>query len=323
MNKIIMITGANAGIGKDTARQLALIPETEKIYLACRNPEKAEIAKKELETITGRSMFEIIIMDVSDLDSVRQAVANLQEPIDALIMNAGGMGGKHPEHLTKDGVTIITATNLLGHVVLVDELLQENKLKQVALFAASEAARGIKQTGMKRPNLPNSSVDEFAGVFDGSFFGDNFEPIQVYGAVKYGGVMWMSSMARKHPNIRFISMSPGGTRGTEGMNDLPFLQRILFKYIGMQLFMPLLGLSHKLSDGAKRFVEGINDTSYKSGVFYASKEKVLTGAVVDQSTIFQDLNNQTYQDNADQAIHRFIHHSSRRVEVNQDVQPLV
>ncbi|MEM9723552.1 MAG: SDR family NAD(P)-dependent oxidoreductase [Bacteroidota bacterium] len=307
MNKVIMITGANAGIGKDTARQLALIPDTEKIYLACRNKPKAERAKQSLESSTGRSIFEIVIMDVSDLKSVKHAATNLQEPIDALIMNAGGMGGKNPERLTKDGVTTLTASNLLGHVALVDELLKEGKLKHVALFAASEAARGIKKMGMRRPALKTSSVDEFAKVFDGSFFGKNFDPMQVYGAVKYGGVMWMSSMARKHPTIRFISISPGGTRGTGGMNDLPFLQRVILKHVGMSIIMPMLGLSHQLSKGAKRFVDGINDESFKSGVFYASKEKVLTGPMVDQSSIFSDLSNEAYQDNANEAIHRFIH----------------
>ncbi|MFD2568719.1 SDR family NAD(P)-dependent oxidoreductase [Pseudotenacibaculum haliotis] len=306
MNKTIMITGANAGIGKDTARQLALIKETEKIYLACRNMIKAQAAKRFLEELTGRNIFEITIMDVSNPSSVKKAVAGLQEPIDALIMNAGGIGGKTPEKLTKEGVTTITAANLLGHVVLVDELLKANKLKKVALFASSEAARGIKQTGMKRPDLQTSSADEFAKVFDGSFFGQKFDAMQVYGVIKYGGTLWMSSMARKYPNIKFISMSPGGTRGTEGMNDLPFVKRILFKYIGMPIFMPLMGLSHKLEKGAQRFVDGINNKSYKSGVFYASKENVLTGPVVDQSLIFQDLNNTQYQDNAYEAIHRFI-----------------
>lgn len=301
-----MITGANAGIGKDTARQLALLPQTEKIYLACRNPVKAEKAKQELEAATGRNIFEILIMDVSDLDSVNEAVANLHEPVDALIMNAGGMGGKNPEQLTKAGVTNVTAANLLGHVALVDKLLAADKLKRVALFAASEAARGIKKMGMKRPSLSTSSVDEFASIFDGSFFGKDFDPMQVYGAVKYGGVLWMSSMARKHPEIKFVSMSPGGTRGTEGMNDLPLIQRILLKHIGMPLIMPLLGMSHSLQKGAKRFVDGINNERYRSGVFYASKEKVLTGPVVDQSTIFGDLSNPQYQENADQAIHQFI-----------------
>ena len=306
MNKVIMITGANAGIGKETARQLAFKKETEKIYLACRNPQKAEAAKKELEEVTGRQIFEILIMDVSDPESVKSAVEKLKEPIDALILNAGGMGGKHPEKITKDGVTNLTATNLLGHVVLVEELLKDEKLNNVVLFASSEAARGIKKMGMKRPQLKSSSVDEFASVFDGTAFGDNFDPMQVYGVVKYGGTMWMSSMARKFPKIKFITMSPGGTRGTNGFDDMPFLQRIFFKYIGMPIFMPLMGLSHSLEKGAKRFVNGINNQAFESGVFYASKENVLTGAVVDQGTIFKDLKNQQFQDNAYQAIRRFI-----------------
>ncbi len=306
MNKIVMITGANAGIGKETARQLALKKETEKVYLACRNLEKAKAAKKELEEATGRLIFEILIMDVSNPDSVRKAVSELHEPVDALIMNAGGTGGKNPAKLTKEGVTNITATNLLGHVVLVDELLSANKLRNVALFASSEAARGIKKMGMKRPNLKTSSTEEFATVFDGSFFGKDFDPMQVYGVVKYGGTLWMSSMARKNPMIRFISMSPGGTRGTQGFEDLPLIKRIMFKYVGMPIFMPLMGLSHSLGKGAKRFVDGINNESLKSGRFYASKEGVLTGQIVDQENIFADLGNEEYQDNANAAIHRFI-----------------
>lgn len=301
-----MVTGANSGIGKDTTRQLALLKETEKIYMACRNLEKAEVAKKELEEKTGKSIFEILIMDVSNPESVRKAVAKLKEPIDALIMNAGGMGGKSPAELTKDGVTNLTASNLLGHVVLVDELLKDNKLKNIALFASSEAARGVERMGMKRPNLKTSSVEEFTAVFDGTYFGNEFDAMQVYGWIKYGGTLWMSAMARKHPNIKFISMSPGGTRGTEGFNDMPFVQRIMFKYIGMPILMPLMGMSHSLSKGAKRFVDGINNKSLESGAFYASKKNVLTGSIVEQSSIFPDLKNKSYQDNAYEAIYNFV-----------------
>ena len=149
MNKVILITGANAGIGKDTARQLALKPGTERIYLACRNPEKANAAKTELEARTGKSIFEIVIMDVSDPNSVKHAVDSISHPIDALIMNAGGMGGKEPEKLTKDGVTNMFAANMLGHVALVDLLIAQDKLKNVALYASSEALRGIKKMGMR------------------------------------------------------------------------------------------------------------------------------------------------------------------------------
>lgn len=301
-----MITGANGGIGKDTARQLAMLKTTEKIYLACRNENKAIAAKKDLEKLTNRNIFEIVIMDVSNVESVRSAVTSLKEPIDALIMNAGGMGGKTPEKLTSDGVTQIFATNVLGHTVLLDELLEAKKLNNVALYASSEAARGVKKMGMKRPELKTSSIDEFVSVFDGSFFGQKMDPMQAYGFIKYGATLWMSSQARKHPNIRFISMSPGGTKGTAAMDDLPPFQKFMFKYIMMPVLLPLMGMAHKLETGAKRFVDGINDTSFKSGVFYASKLNTLTGKVIDQSSIFPNLNNHSYQDNASQAIHRFI-----------------
>ena len=169
MNKSILITGANGGIGKDTARQLALIKETEKIYLACRNEDKAKAAKQSLEEATGRSIFEIVIMDVSKPESVRSAVEKIQEPIDALILNAGGMGGKNPEKITLDGTTLQFSTNVLGHVVLVDELLKAGKINNVVLYAGSEAARGVKKMGMDQPDLKTSSVDEFASIIEYSF----------------------------------------------------------------------------------------------------------------------------------------------------------
>ena len=47
--KTVLITGANVGIGKDVARQLASRPEIARIYLACRNQDRATTAKAELE----------------------------------------------------------------------------------------------------------------------------------------------------------------------------------------------------------------------------------------------------------------------------------
>src|SRR5271154_3432143 len=110
--KTVLITGANAGIGKDVARQLALRPDFARIYLACRNQERATRAKAELEASTGRSIFDIILMDVADMASVRAGLAAIDGSIDALIMNAGVIGGKTMD-LTADGVTTVFATNVL------------------------------------------------------------------------------------------------------------------------------------------------------------------------------------------------------------------
>src|SRR6201989_536223 len=307
MNESILITGANAGLGKETARQLALKKETKKVILFCRNQAKAEAAKKDLEEQTGKKIFEIVIGDVSDANSVRKAIEKIKEPIDAIILNAGGMVGKSAGKLTPSGMNELAATNILGHVILVEELIKHDKLKKAVLYPSAEAVPGVKMLGMKPVAMKTSSADEFAAVLDGSYFGNKFDAVQAYGYVKYAATMWMLSMARKYPDLKFVVMSPGNTKGTLAPDSLPPAMKFMLKYLMMPVVFPLIGgMVHSLDVGAKRFVDGISDDRYKSGVFYASKEGKLSGDVVDQSTFFTPLRNTTFQDNANEAIHRFI-----------------
>jgi NAD(P)-dependent dehydrogenase (short-subunit alcohol dehydrogenase family) len=302
LEKTVLITGANAGIGKDVARQLALRPEMARIYLACRNQDRATAAKAELEAATGRSIFDIILMDVADLGSVRAGLAAIKGSLDALVMNAGGVGGKTPMHLTADGATYMFASNVLGHAALLEGLLTEDRLGEVAVFAGSESARGVPKLRMKRPSFASTSADELATVIDGSFFADRKTNRNLaYGQVKYIGALWMAYLARQHPDRRFITVSPGNTSGTEGPNDLGLPLRLASRYV-----MPHLEISHKLDVGAMRLVDGVTDPTLSSGVFYASAANTLTGPLVDQADIFPDLANPSFQDHANEAIHRFI-----------------
>ena len=82
---------------------------------------------------------------------------------------------------------------------------------------------------------------------------------------------------------------------------------IIYRISFMMPMMKALGKMHDLETGAKRYVEALNDEAFQSGVFYASKFPGVTGALVDQSAIFADIGNQAFQDNANEAIHRFIH----------------
>ena len=298
----MLITGANVGIGKDLARQLALRPEIARVYLACRNKEKARTAKAELETETGRRIFDIVLMDVSDPASVRAGLAGVDGSIDAVVMNAGGMGGKTPMAVTADGATYMFAQNVLGHVVLLETLLAEDRLGEVAVLAGSEAARGLSKMGFKRPSFVSQSADELATVIDGSYFADRKTDVNLaYGQAKLFGALWMAYLARQYPDRRFITMSPGNTTGTHAPDDLALPFRMAAKYV-----MPHLGISHKLDVGAKRLVDGVTDPTLSSGVFYASSAKKMTGPVVDQADIFPELADPTFQDHANEAIHRFI-----------------
>jgi NAD(P)-dependent dehydrogenase (short-subunit alcohol dehydrogenase family) len=305
--KTALITGANAGIGKEIARQFAAGGEFSKVYLACRNKDKALAAKKDLEQLTGKMVFEIILMDVTKPAAVRAAVSSLDQAISVLIMNAGTTGDKTNIKLTPEGVTEVFASNLLGHVVLLDELLKAKKLTSAAVFLGSEAARGVKQIGIKCPVFESYSVEEFASVVDGKIFaGKKPDAMLAFGQVKYLGAMWMSSVARKNPELKVITVSPGNTKGTDASNHLPLPLKLLIKLVMFPIVMPLMRIIHDLETGAGRIVRSLSDASIKSGRFYASAAGKLTGPLVDQSTIRPEMNNETYQDNANQAVHRFI-----------------
>jgi NAD(P)-dependent dehydrogenase (short-subunit alcohol dehydrogenase family) len=299
--KTVLITGANAGIGKDVARQLALRPEIGRIYLACRNRDRGTTAKSELEAGTGRSIFQVVVMDVADLGSVRVGLAAIDGSVDALVMNAGVIGPQAME-LTAGGVTRMFATNVLGHAVLLEGLLAEGRLGEVAVLVGSEAARGVPMLRMKRPSFVSTSADELATVIDGSYFAGRKADFNLaFGQVKYIGALWMAYLARQHPDHRFVTVSPGGTTGTQAANDMKLPLRIAAKYV-----MPALGITHKLDVGARRLVDGVTDPTLSSGVFYASPANKVSGPLVNQSDIFPDLANPSFQDHANEAIHRFI-----------------
>jgi NAD(P)-dependent dehydrogenase (short-subunit alcohol dehydrogenase family) len=306
MVKSVFITGANAGLGREVARQLAAREEIGRVYLACRNAEKAELARTALEVETGRTIYEVVTLDTTDLASVRAVVTSLAEPVDALVMNAGGVGGQDPLATTSDGATVVFAANVLGHVALLEGLIAEQKLTGAALYVGSEAARGVPKLMIKRPTFSTSSADEFAAVIDGSYFRDHKRDVMfAYGQVKYIAALWMAAVARREPQLRCVTVSPGNTTGTEAPEEMPLRERILMRHV-IPRVGPLLGLSHPLQTGAQRITEAITGHQYRDGTFYASKANTIIGPMIDQAEIRPDLRDHTIQDNAFEAIHRFL-----------------
>lgn len=310
--KSVLITGANIGIGKEVARQLAVQGAASRIYLACRDSRRAEAAKQDLETSTGKRVFTVVRMDVSDRQSVRLAMTDLPA-LDGLVMNAGGMGGKAPLATTPDGVTNVFAQNVLGHVILLEELLRSGRLSTVAVYVGSEAARGVKMMNAERPALATSSTDEFVRVITGEHGrGKGLNVISAYGQSKYLAALWMSALARAHPSVRLLTVSPGGTRGTNAAKNMPFLVGQFMD----KVFMPLsglLGISHSLEAGAKRIVSGLLDAELESGEFYGAPDGKTIGPLVPQGAIFADLATPAIQDNAAAAIRQFTRREQPRI----------
>jgi NAD(P)-dependent dehydrogenase (short-subunit alcohol dehydrogenase family) len=302
-----LITGANAGLGKDVARQLALRADVDSIHLACRDQAKAEAAQADLQRITGRPVFEVLIMDTADLASVRATLAAINQPLRAVLLNAGGTGGPTPMARTVEGATTIFASNVLGHTVLLEGLVDAGLLSATAVLTGSEAARGVPKLRMKRPTFATRSVDEFASVIDGSFFnGNKFDPMLAYGQVKYLGALWMSALARRHPDLRLLTVSPGNTSGTDALRDMATVPRVIMQRVVMPYVGPMFGISQPLEVGAKRLVDALVGGGLQSGGFYASAAKTLTGPLFDQSGVVADFADEATQDHAYEAIHCFL-----------------
>lgn len=297
-----LVTGANAGLGFETARQLAVDYGMDKVYLACRNPARAQAAKEELEKITGKKIFDIVIMDTGNQESSKKAAESLQGSVDIVILNAGGQFGME---LTEDGVTKTFAVNLIGHVVFTEALLESGKLPAggAVVYAASFAARDVPEMGIERMKLKESSVEEFKTVADGSIFKSEGQNMEQYGLIKLMGALWMATLSRKHPQVKFVTMSPGACHGTQGFANLPFFQRII--YGSAIKVMAWMGRAHGVETGAKRYIDAAVDDAYKTGVFYGS-EKGVTGNVVDYEVFLPDLKDETIQENASTAIHSYI-----------------
>jgi NAD(P)-dependent dehydrogenase (short-subunit alcohol dehydrogenase family) len=306
-SKTVLITGANTGIGKEIARQLAERDEYSRIYLACRDVTKAAAAQQDLEQSTKRDVFKVVPLDLAHLDSARSVVDRLSEPLNALVMNAGGFGGPTPRELTPDGVTNMFAQNILGHVVLLERLLDKGALTEVAVLAGSEAARGAPKLGVPIPKFSDSSVKEFSSVIDGTFFDHRrYKMPLAYGQSKYLGVLWMNSLARRYPDLRLLTVSPGNTSGTEAARDMPAPVRAFITKFFYPIVAPRLHLAHKVEIGAKRLVDGVTDPKLRTGVFYASPGAKVTGPLADQAERTPAFNDPEIQENAVEAIHRFI-----------------
>jgi NAD(P)-dependent dehydrogenase (short-subunit alcohol dehydrogenase family) len=120
--RIIIITGANSGIGYEAA--LALAKRKADVILACRNQDKAKVAADRIQSEAPTARLTVIPLDLSDLSSVRAFTDTFRQghsQLNALINNAGVMA--LPKSLTKDGFEMQLGTNHLGHFALTGQLL--------------------------------------------------------------------------------------------------------------------------------------------------------------------------------------------------------
>ena len=128
LGKTAIVTGANTGIGKETALDFA--QRGARVILACRDEEKAKDAAKDIAAQTGSDKVVVRILDLASFQSVRTFAELFNETEDRLdiLVNNAGLSGTY--RLTKDGYESMFQVNYLSHFLLT--LLLIEKLKKSA-----------------------------------------------------------------------------------------------------------------------------------------------------------------------------------------------
>ncbi|XP_009004465.1 retinol dehydrogenase 12 isoform X1 [Callithrix jacchus] len=129
--KVVVITGANTGIGKETARELAR--RGARVYIACRDVLKGESAASEIRADTKNSQVLVRKLDLSDTKSIRAFAEGFlaeEKQLHVLINNAGVM--MCPYSKTADGFETHLGVNHLGHFLLTYLLLERLKVSAPA-----------------------------------------------------------------------------------------------------------------------------------------------------------------------------------------------
>src|ERR1700678_2384934 len=193
--KRILVTGASAGLGVETARSLAA--HGAQVVGAARDLNKAKAATEPVRTDAAANggSFELIELDLANLKSVRACADRLlaqKEPFDVVIANAGVMAT--PFGHTVDGFEIQFGTNHLGHFVLVNRI--------AALIRRGGRLVNVSSAGHRRANVD---------LEDPNFEHTPYEPFLAYGRSKTANILFAVAFDQRHREhgVRAAAVHPG------------------------------------------------------------------------------------------------------------------
>jgi NAD(P)-dependent dehydrogenase (short-subunit alcohol dehydrogenase family) len=238
-----LVTGANSGIGLETARMLAR--KGAKVVLACRSLEKGRAAVEQIAADKPSGEVSLEALDLADLDSVSafaKTFAANHPRLDLLVNNAGVM--VPPLTRTKQGFELQMGTNHLGHVALTAHLLPL-----------------VEKTGGSRVVVVSSGVHHMGKIdFDDlNWETRSYSAMQAYAQSKLANLLFALELGRRlgasGSAVRVTSAHPGWT-ATE-------LQRTA----GVaRLFNPIFAM--KAHDGALPTLRAATDSAAETGSYW-------------------------------------------------------
>uniref|UniRef100_A0A7S3L8A4 Dehydrogenase/reductase SDR family member 12 n=1 Tax=Amphora coffeiformis TaxID=265554 RepID=A0A7S3L8A4_9STRA len=260
--RVVVITGANSGLGKEVATYSAA--KGAKVYMLCRTKSKAEAAREEIIKTTGNDKVEVVLVDVSELEQIRTAAKEIQskeQKIHALVCNAGVLVKE--KKLTKEGYEATFASHLLGGSYLLSKLL-------IPQVKADEEGRIIFTTSGGMYNFPLPSWPVLSGTDEKL----KFDGTNAYAYAKRGQVLLAERWSKEYPEIPIVPAHPGWSDTPavdEAFGDAKkYLQPLRTPWEGAEGIAWLVGTAKKNIRSGEVYLDRTVQPKHIAGLFYSS-----------------------------------------------------
>ncbi|KAI6781608.1 uncharacterized protein J7T54_005319 [Emericellopsis cladophorae] len=201
--KVILITGANAGLGKQAAIDLTKHSPA-LILMTSRDESRGQAALEQVKaTATKGTRVALVHLNLASFASIKQAaqtVMSQTDRLDVLNLNAGILGA--PAGLTEEGYEITMGVNHVGHALLLKLL--------TPLLEATSTSTGTPSRVLSISSVGWKYLEQPVINFDALHTPDaGLASMQRYMQSKLANVLYAREFAKRHPTLKIVSLHPG------------------------------------------------------------------------------------------------------------------
>lgn len=247
-NKLCVITGANSGIGFETAKALAR--KGAYLVMVCRNEDKAEAARQEIIEETSNPGIDIVLCDFAIQAEIRNAAEEIKrnyKKVDVLINNHGFLASERQD--TVDGLEETFAVNHIGYFMFTNLLLDMVKAADQGRIVS--VASGAHRAGEFDPENIQLS--------------DNFTPWKAYANSKLFNILFTRELANQlvDTNVTANCLHPGVVASNFAQSG-SWIMRTLFTIGKPFLLSPEKGAATSIYLATSDEVKEVNGANFRN-----------------------------------------------------------